>query len=91
VRGALAGKLTVFTATADAGLWWLLVIAAVNTVASVFYYLRWIVPAMRSGDDLPHPGRTGTLTAYVAAVVSIVVGLAAGPVLAAIDGGLLRP
>ena len=89
--GVFAGKLTVFTATADAGLWWLLVLAAVNTVASVFYYLRWIVPAMRAGDDLPRPGRTGTLTAYAASAVSIVVGLAAGPVLAVVDGGLLRP
>ncbi|MFI7679057.1 NADH-quinone oxidoreductase subunit N [Actinophytocola sp. NPDC049390] len=89
--GVFAGKLTIFTATADAGLWWLLVVAAVNTVASVFYYLRWIVPAMRSGDDLPPPDRTSTRTAYVAAGVSIVVGLAAGPILAAVDGGLFRP
>ncbi|MBB4908867.1 proton-conducting transporter transmembrane domain-containing protein [Actinophytocola algeriensis] len=89
--GVFAGKLTVFTATADAGLWWLLVIAAINTVASVFYYLRWLVPATRPGNDLPQPGRAGTATAYVATAVSIVVGLAAGPVLAAVDGGLLRP
>ena len=89
--GVFAGKLTIFTATADAGLWWLLVVAAVNTVASVFYYLRWIVPAMRSGDDLPRPGRAGTLTAYVASAGSVVVGLAAGPILAAVDGGVFRP
>jgi NADH-quinone oxidoreductase subunit N len=69
----------------------LLVVAAVNTVASVFYYLRWIVPAMRSGDDLPRPGRAGTLTAYVASAGSVVVGLAAGPILAAVDGGVFRP
>ncbi|MGH3949686.1 MAG: NADH-quinone oxidoreductase subunit N, partial [Pseudonocardiaceae bacterium] len=44
--GVFAGKLTVFTAAFDAGLGWLVVLAAVNTVASVFYYLRWIAPAM---------------------------------------------
>ncbi|MFL6121532.1 proton-conducting transporter membrane subunit [Actinophytocola sp.] len=38
--GVFAGKLTVFTAALDARLGWLAVIAAINTVASVFYYLR---------------------------------------------------
>ena len=88
--GVFVGKLTIFTATADAGLWWLLVIAAINTVASVFYYLRWIVPAMRSGGDLPAPGRAGSVTAYVATTLSVVIGLAAGPFLSVVDGGLLR-
>ena len=39
------GKLAVFTATWDGGLVWLVVVAALNTVASLFYYLRWIAPA----------------------------------------------
>ncbi|WP_409332031.1 NADH-quinone oxidoreductase subunit N [Trujillonella humicola] len=39
------GKLAVFTAAWDGGLAWLVVVAAVNTVASLFYYLRWIAPA----------------------------------------------
>ena len=39
------GKLAVFTAAWDGGLAWLVVLAAVNTVASLFYYLRWIAPA----------------------------------------------
>ena len=38
------GKLTVFAAALDGGLGWLVVVAAVNTVASLFYYLRWIGP-----------------------------------------------
>jgi hypothetical protein len=37
--GVFAGRLTIFTASA-ASPWWLLVVAAVNTVASAFYYLR---------------------------------------------------
>ncbi|TDV57312.1 NADH-quinone oxidoreductase subunit N [Actinophytocola oryzae] len=79
--GVFAGKLTVFTATLDAGLGWLAVVAAVNTVASLFYYLRWLMPTLRA--------RTGTtrvaggVTAYVAAPASVAIGLLAGPILAA--------
>lgn len=89
--GVFAGKLTVFTAALDAGLGWLVVLAAVNTVASVFYYLRWIAPAMRAE---PAPGdeaeRWASVTAYVAAPASIALGPLAGLVLSALDGGLLR-
>ncbi len=42
------GKLAVFTAAWDAGYPWLVVIAAVNSAASLFYYLRWIAAAFRS-------------------------------------------
>lgn len=43
--GVFTGKLTVFAATWDGGWAWLVVVAAVNTVASLYYYLRWIAPA----------------------------------------------
>ncbi|SDO37178.1 NADH-quinone oxidoreductase subunit N [Geodermatophilus sp. DSM 45219] len=36
------GKLAVFSAAWDGAMIWLVVLAAVNTVASLFYYLRWI-------------------------------------------------
>jgi NADH-quinone oxidoreductase subunit N len=86
--GVFAGKLTVFTATFDAGLGWLVVVAAINTVASVFYYLRWIVPAMR-GDTAPElVDRPATITAYVAAPASVAIGVLAGLVLAVTDTGL---
>ncbi|MCF6746034.1 NADH-quinone oxidoreductase subunit N [Blastococcus sp. KM273128] len=39
------GKLVVFVAAWDGGFAWLVVVAAINTVASLFYYLRWIAPA----------------------------------------------
>ncbi|WP_097195989.1 NADH-quinone oxidoreductase subunit N [Blastococcus aggregatus] len=39
------GKLAVFAAAWDGAMPWLVVVAAVNTVASLFYYLRWIAPA----------------------------------------------
>ena len=87
--GVFTGKLTVFTATLDAGLGWLVVVAAINTVASVFYYLRWITPAMRTSPDFPTPARPALVTAYVAAAASVAVGLLSGTVLAAVDTSLL--
>ncbi|RSM65173.1 NADH-quinone oxidoreductase subunit N [Kibdelosporangium aridum] len=42
------GKLAVFTAAVDGGFTWLTIVAAVNTVVSVFYYLRWIAPTVRT-------------------------------------------
>ena len=39
------GKLMVFTAAVEGGFAWLAVVAILITVASVFYYLRWIAPA----------------------------------------------
>lgn len=89
--GVFAGKLTVFTAALDAGLGWLVVLAAINTVASVFYYLRWLMPALRAGDAVTRPYRAATITAYLATPVSVAVGLLAGPVLAAASGGILTP
>lgn len=80
--GVFAGKLTIFTATFDAGLGWLVVVAAVNTVASVFYYLRWLVPALRTSDEFPRPDRAASVAAYLAAPASVAVGVLAGPILA---------
>ncbi|MBW4718668.1 NADH-quinone oxidoreductase subunit N [Saccharothrix obliqua] len=78
-----AGKLLVFTAALDAGLGWLVVLAAVNTVASVFYYLRWIGPAVR-GDATTRftTDRWAEVTAYVTAGASVLLGVLTGPVLA---------
>lgn len=84
------GKLEAFTAAFDGGYAWLAVLAAVNTVASLFYYLRWIVPALSRGTgDKLHDGDRGARgVAYTAASVSIGLGLAGGPVLAVLDGPL---
>ena len=40
------GKLEVFTAAINGHYAWLAVLAVVNTVASLFYYLRWLTPAL---------------------------------------------
>lgn len=89
------GKLTVFSATLDGGLGWLLVIAAVNTVASVFYYLRWIAPtflrepAVGSAALVP-AGSWSRYGAYSAGAASLALGLLGGPALAVVDStGLL--
>lgn len=88
------GKLTVFMAGVDAGLTWLVVLAIVNTVASVFYYLRWIAPMFTapSGRAEPVPDAPGAATAqvldrpatavaYTAALLSVLLGVGAGAVL----------
>lgn len=82
------GKLEAFSAAFDGGYAWLAALAAANTVASLFYYLRWIVPAVSgSGAPLPVDGdgdRTARVVAYTATAVSIGLGLAGGPVLDAL-------
>jgi NADH-quinone oxidoreductase subunit N len=61
------GKLAVFTAAWDGALVWLVVVAAINTVASLFYYLRWIAPAFAGVPAVParaeEPAATGARTA----------------------------
>jgi NADH-quinone oxidoreductase subunit N len=61
------GKLAVFSAAWDGALIWLVVLAAVNTVASLFYYLRWIAAgAVGASASPPAPiegGSTGPRTA----------------------------
>ena len=47
------GKLEVFTAVVDGGYTWLAVVAIVNTVVSLFYYLRWIAPAFLAAEPTP--------------------------------------
>ncbi|MEK6440939.1 NADH-quinone oxidoreductase subunit N [Pseudonocardia sp. T1-2H] len=86
------GKLTLFTAAVDGGMAWLAVVAIVNTVASVFYYLRWIAPAFRAGagDGAEQPvARRATVVAVLAAAVSVLLGIGGGAVLPLVIGGLV--
>jgi NADH-quinone oxidoreductase subunit N len=80
------GKLTVFAAALDGGFGWLVVVAAVNTVASLFYYLRWVGPAFSrtgAGQAAPPQVRPVALTCAVAAAsASVVLGAGSGAVLA---------
>lgn len=77
------GKLTAFTVAVDGGYAWLAVVAAVNTVVSVFYYLRWIAPAFtRRVDDDRLADFTGSRSprqvAYGCAMSAAGFGLLAG-------------
>ena len=77
------GKLTTIAATWDAGLAWLAVALAVNTVASLFYYLRWIRAALRPATEAAQPStarRGPALAAVTASTAAVVLGLVAGPV-----------
>lgn len=85
------GKLEAFSAAFDGGYAWLIVVAAVNTVASLFYYLRWILPVVSapgSREETHRGGRAPRLVAYGAAAGSLGLGLSAGPVLDLLDGPL---
>jgi NADH-quinone oxidoreductase subunit N len=77
------GKLAVFTAAVDGGMAWLTVLALVNTVASLFYYLRWIAPVFAPDPeaDAAAPQRTrpwATAAAVAAAAATLVLGVGAG-------------
>jgi NADH-quinone oxidoreductase subunit N len=91
--GVFVGKLTVFSAAVDGRLVWLAVLAIVNTVASVFYYLRWIAPLFLAGPTpapAPAPAGRWTLAAvYAATTLALVLGLLGGPGLALTRGAPL--
>ncbi len=87
------GKLEVFTAAVDGGYTWLAALAVVNTVASLFYYLRWIAPAFLSpataGGALAPAGRWSAVGAYSAGAASLALGIGGGVVLPLLTGPLL--
>jgi NADH-quinone oxidoreductase subunit N len=72
------GKVLMFGAAIDGHYAWLAAVAAVNSVASVFYYLRWIVPIFRRPDGPLRPARAASAVAIVAALFSLVLGIGAG-------------
>lgn len=73
------GKVLMLGAAIEGHYIWLAVVAAVNTVASVFYYLRWIVPVYsRSNDEPSVSSRPAVWIAYVAALLTLVLGIGSG-------------
>ncbi len=92
--GVFLGKLEIFTATIDGGYTWLAALAVANTVASLFYYLRWLAPLFTTADVAPATaqaaqGRRTAGTAYAAAALSLGLGIAGQAVLTLADGPLL--
>jgi NADH-quinone oxidoreductase subunit N len=89
------GKLTVFTAAIDGGYGWLAVLAVANTVVSLFYYLRVIGPMYFDETAAEGPvallGGWATAATLSAGLATVVVGLAAGPLLTSLAGTPLLP
>jgi len=84
------GKLELFAASIDAGQSWLAVVAVVNTVVSLFYYLRLLAPAVLepsaaapSSLTRSRDARGALRVALVSAAVAVLAfGVAAQPLLA---------
>ncbi|MDY6998961.1 MAG: NADH-quinone oxidoreductase subunit N [Actinomycetota bacterium] len=76
------GKLTTASAAWEAGAPWLAVAVFVNTLISLFYYLRWIVPTFQAaGGSTPKmssPQRISGVVAVTMAALSVLLGIAAG-------------
>lgn len=93
------GKLELFTAAIDAGQSWLAVVAVINTVVSLFYYLRLLAPAvLESTPTEPTAlgrslaGRTVLRTALATSTAAVVLfGLAAQPLLALAERAIMLP
>ncbi|UGY93633.1 NADH-quinone oxidoreductase subunit N [Streptomyces gobiensis] len=89
------GKLTVFSATWSGAMPWLVAVAALNTLASLFYYLRWIAPAVTPGSHGPAGAGAAADhwaggTAVAAAAATLVLGAGAGLVLPSLSDVLTR-
>lgn len=84
------GKLTTASAAWDGGAAWLAVVVFVNTLISLFYYLRWIIPVYQPTADGRHdPFATrpwSAATAAVAAGGSLALGVGAGLVWVVVAG-----
>ncbi|MEU3173521.1 NADH-quinone oxidoreductase subunit N [Streptomyces sp. NPDC007000] len=93
--GVFLGKLEIFSAAVDGGYAWLAALAVVNTVASLFYYLRWLAPLFVTAEPAPlgtHAvlGRWAAVTSYTAGAVSLALGVAGEALLPLSAGPLLR-
>lgn len=81
------GKLTTTAAAWDGGHAWLAVLVFLNTVVSLFYYLRWIAPVYGRGEPVERtmagafmPAGWSAATAVVTAALSLLLGIGAGVV-----------
>lgn len=90
------GKLTTASAAWDAGYGWLTAMVVLNTVLSLFYYLRWFGPVFaRPGGHTSDAPRPSTATAWPAATamltaaVSAVLGIFSGPLWQLFTGPLV--
>lgn len=86
-------KLALFVAAIEVGYTWLAVLAVVNTVVSIVYYVRVLAPAyfgLLSGP-MPVLGRWAAMATLASATAVIVTGLLAEPFLRAFATAGLLP
>ncbi len=78
------GKLTTASAAWDGGAAWLAIAVFINTLISLFYYLRWIAPTFTTVHTVdvnnrgPSVRHWSTGVAVIAATASLVLGIGAG-------------
>ncbi len=91
--GGFVGKLSLFTAVIDGGYTWLAVLAVVNTVVSLFYYLRVIAPMYfdEGAREVPTLGRWAGSAGIVAVAGVIAVGIVAELLLDVLGNAALLP
>lgn len=84
------GKLYLFSAAVNEGLLWLALWGVINSVLSVYYYLRPIVVMyMREGDcDTAANSYGTTFTVIVYALMILVLGILSGPIFSTIEKSL---
>ncbi len=77
-------KFYIFSAAAQAGLWWLLIVGVVNTGLSAFYYLRvvfalYTTPTVVGAEDAPVPLVGPAIALGLSAAVMIFAGIYPSP------------
>ncbi len=78
------GKLTTATAAWDGGMPWLAVAVLLNSLASLYYYLRWVAPSLGRAQPAAASARPwAARTAYLASALAVLLGVLAGPLWAA--------
>ena len=71
------GKLFLFTAGVSSGYTWLVVVAVLTSVVSVYYYVRVLIPVWSSSTrtDRLQSSVSGTLAIVLSGVLSLLLGL----------------
>ncbi len=86
-------KLALFSAAIEANYEWLAIVAAVNTVVSIFYYARVLAPAYFETLPAPVPvlGRWAASATYALTLAVVAAGIVAEPLLETLRDALLLP
>ncbi len=87
------GKFGLFSLAIEQNFYWLAIWGVLNSVVSVYYYLRPIVLMYMQGDDAPHVEMNKQImtrfTLFGSAILIIVMGLFSSPILSALKSAIL--